>query len=119
MLVITTPNIKSLYGFTKIVFDLVGKILNIFRKKRKVKKHPYDVWKTQEEVLFILRKNDFLIREKMGICFIPGHLTCKLPNFFKNKLVTIVYPLEEKIKRKITSYGYSIGISALKCTCAT
>jgi len=111
LLVITTPNMKSLYGLTKIVFNL---FIKTFRKTQKREEHPYDIWKTQKEVLFILRKNDFEIKEKRGICFIPGHLTYKLSNNLKKKLVRIVNPLEKKIESKLTSYGYMIGISAIK-----
>jgi len=112
LLVITTPNMKSLYGLTKITFDFVGKIFNIFIKKRKIKKHPYDIWKTQIEVLKVMRKNGFIVKNKMGICFILGHWTYKLPNFLKKKLVKFIDSIENKIKNNLTSYGYIIGISA-------
>lgn len=110
LLVITTPNKKSLYGSTKIIFGLIGKILRALGRGSREPKHPYDVWKTQKEVLSVLRKNNFKIKEKRGICFIPGQWTYFLPSRLKKLLVRLIDPVEEQIRKKLTPWGYMIGI---------
>ena len=60
-LVITTPNWHSLYGLSRKLFtkpfNLLFRFLRfILRKEGNPTEHPYDKWKTQKEVLEVLKK---------------------------------------------------------------
>jgi len=109
-LVITTPNWYSLYGFTRKLFDLFSFIL----RKKSVPSHPYDEWKTQKEVINVLKKHGIEIDRTIGICFIPGHLTYSLPKGSKEMVVKLSSYIEKMLKNKLTGKGYMIGISAIK-----
>lgn len=105
-LVVTTPNRHSLYGFTKKLTDslrLVGITL-----------HPYDEWKTQNEVTTILERCDMVVDKKIGICFIPGVLTYLLPRGAKKLVVKISSQIEKRLRSRFTGKGYMIGLHAVK-----
>lgn len=105
-IVITTPNRHSLYGVTKKLTDslrLIGITI-----------HPYDQWKTQNEVTTILERYDMLVDKKIGICFIPGVLTYLLPRGAKKLIVKISSQLEKRLRSKFTGKGYMIGLHAVK-----
>lgn len=105
-LVITTPNRHSLYGFTKKLTDLLGLV--------GITLHPYDKWKTQNEVTTILEKYDMVVDKKLGICFIPGVLTYLLPKGAKKLVVKISSQMEKRLRSKFTGKGYMIGLHAIK-----
>lgn len=107
-LVITTPNWRSLYGITRKLFEFVTAI-----RKKKLS-HPYDEWKTQKEVISVLEKNGMVINKKVGICFIPGHLTYMLPSNLKKLIVKLSLSIENKVRDTLTGAGYCIGVSAIK-----
>lgn len=109
-LVITTPNWHSLYGITRKLLDFVGYVL----RKKNTYAHPYDEWKTQKEVINVLEKHGVVINKKIGICFIPGHLTYFLPTKFKEIVVRLSFSIENKFRNSLTGKGYNIGVSATK-----
>ncbi|HUV42530.1 MAG TPA: methyltransferase domain-containing protein [Patescibacteria group bacterium] len=113
LFVITTPNKISMYGLTRNIFGVVRKSLGFFGVKVG-KKHPYDVWKTQGEVVSVLKKSGFEVKQKKGICFIPGQWTYLLPNFCKELLVRTTGQIEPRINSKLSRYGYSLAVSAQK-----
>jgi demethylmenaquinone methyltransferase/2-methoxy-6-polyprenyl-1,4-benzoquinol methylase len=83
-LILTTPNLLSLYGLQKpIVERVAGGVV------------PYDSWKTWSELRDALN-DGFVIEETYGACILPGHIS----HFF-SKLVRymIVYLLriEERL----------------------
>lgn len=97
-LVITTPNWHSLNGLLRILFGIVCFIL---RKKRR---HPYDKWKTQREVINVLKKNNFKVDGKIGICFVP-FVTYYFPKNLKRYVVRLVTPIEKKARYKLNKWG--------------
>jgi len=105
-LVITTPNRHSLYGFTKKLTDLLRFAGITF--------HPYDEWKTQNEVMMILEKYDMLVDKKIGICFIPSALTYFLPKRAKKLVVRISSQIEKRLRSRFTGKGYMIGLRAIR-----
>lgn len=107
-LVITTPNRQSLYGINRRMLDFILALLKIRSP------HPCDEWKTQKELVRILRKHKLKTSKKVGICFIPGHWTYLLPKFLKKIVVGLTRPVEEKIRYRITGRGYMIGLSSIK-----
>lgn len=109
-LVITTPNNHSFYGLTRRLVDFFLKLLGISRK------HPFDEWKTQEEVIGILSYNEIKTEKKIGICFIPGQLTYRLPLFCKRMIVNVCFILEKRVRWSLNRYGYNIGLSGRKMT---
>lgn len=105
-LVITTPNRHSLYGFTKKLTDslrFVGITL-----------HPYDEWKTQNEVIMVFERYNMSLDKKLGICFIPGALTHFLPRGAKKLIVKIFSQIEKHLRSKFTGKGYMIGLRCFK-----
>ncbi len=106
-LVITTPNKKSVYRITKTIRDLIMKL-----QRKSI--HPYDKWKTQDELIKILLDNNIKIEKKIGVCFLPGHLAYVLPNILKRFVTKIIYKIEKRIRYKATANGYNLAISGLK-----
>ena len=107
-LVITTPNWHSLYGLTR---KLLNFVIAVLRKKNS---HPYDEWKTQKEVMNVLKKQGMAIDRNIGICFIPGHLTYMLPPILKRVIIKLSFSIENKVRNVFTGKGYNIGVSAIK-----
>ncbi|MFA6186034.1 MAG: methyltransferase domain-containing protein [Phycisphaerae bacterium] len=106
-LVISTPNRRSWYGFDRYV--IWEKLL------RKKWRHPYDAWKTFEELLHTLDSNGFKIVSVGGICYLPGFLiSYHLPKIMKKGLVWLVKKLEPWLSKKMPKNGYSIAIKAVK-----
>lgn len=109
-LVITTPNWQSLYGLTRKLFGVAKLIL----RKKNMRYHAYDKWKTQKEVIDILERYGFEIKSKIGICFIPGFTAYMLPEILKKITVELSFIIENKVRNTLAGNGYSIGISAIK-----
>ncbi len=109
-LVITTPNMISMYGLQRILLDYIFKVL--FKKIRR-QQHPYDVWKRFGEVRGVLDRNNFRVKERLASCYLPGMLTYFLPRPMKKVLVMIVAPFED-IVRGTGRFGYTLGLSAEK-----
>lgn len=113
ILVITTPNWYSLYGINRLILEGIREFIKLIKPIKKT--HPYDKWKTQKEVIKALEENGFKINQKIGICFIPGHiLTYGRANKFKESIVRITYFFEKRLNKIFTKNGYMIGISGMK-----
>lgn len=106
-LVITTPNKRSIYRITKIIRNLMMRLL---RKGI----HPYDEWKTQDEVIEVLQDNNIKVDKKIGVCYLPGHSVRVLPNILKRVVTKIIYKVEKRIRYKATDKGYNLAISGIK-----
>jgi len=111
ILVITTPNWNSLYGMNR-------KLIEFFQKLFRLKAwggHPFDEWKTFDELEKIMRDNGFRIEKRLGICYLPGFSFGQfIPNFLKRIIVRIVNLIEIKIRSVAFKWGYGIGIQAQK-----
>lgn len=110
VLLITTPNWRSLYGITRKLLDFIRSVL----RKKSTHSHPYDEWKTQKEVINALEVHGMVINKKVGICFIPGHLTYMFPPILKRLVVKLSFSIENKVRDTLTGKGYNIGVSATK-----
>jgi ubiquinone biosynthesis O-methyltransferase len=108
-LVITTPNRRSLYGFDRYVIS--EKILK--RKSR----HPYDAWKTFNELASALNNNGFKIVSFSGVCYIPGSLVPgNIPKILKKLVVFLIGRLEPWLSKILPKNGYILAIKAVKTT---
>jgi ubiquinone biosynthesis O-methyltransferase len=106
-LVITTPNRRSIYGFDRYVIR--EKLL-----KRKWP-HPYDSWKTFDELASALNSNGFTITSFSGVCYIPGSLVPRcIPKIIKKLLVTVGGTLEGLLSKMFPKNGYILAIKAVK-----
>jgi ubiquinone biosynthesis O-methyltransferase len=106
-LVVTTPNRHSWYGFDRYI--ICDKILRIKSH------HPYDAWKTFDEISFVLNNNGLEIANCAGICYIPGSLVpYRLPKIMAKPLVRLVSLLEPWLSRTFPKSGYSIAVKAIK-----
>lgn len=106
-LVITTPNRRSIYGFDRYVI----------REKflRRNWPHPYDSWKTFDELVSALNNNGFTITSFTGACYIPGSLVPRcFPKIMKKLLVTIGGIFESSLSRMLPKNGYILAIKAVK-----
>lgn len=111
-LVVTTPNRHSLYGFDRyIVWE------KLLRRKHQ---HPYDAWKTFDDIASVLNNNGFEIVNCAGICYIPGYLVpYRLPKIMAKPLVRLVSLLEPWLSKTFPKSGYSIAVKAIKKTAAS
>lgn len=106
-LVVTTPNRRSLYGFDRYV---IGEKL-IRRKSR----HPYDAWKTFDELTSALDDNGLKINSFSGVCYMPGSIiSYRLPKIMKKLLVIVVGKLEPWLSKIFPKNGYLLAIKAIK-----
>ena len=106
-IVITTPNKSSMYATNKLYSFVVTKI------KRK-SGHPFDEWKTEKEIVEVLADNGIKIEKKVGICFLPGVFAYKSPKALKNIIVKITSNIEKRVRWKLHTHGYMLGISGIK-----
>lgn len=107
-MVITTPNWYSLNGLIRALFGIVRFI------RRKKRRHPYDKWKTQREVINVLKRNGFKVDGKIGICFFNTLTYFHFPMSLKREGVRLITPIEKKVRYKLSRWGYGIGVSAAK-----
>ena len=106
-LVITTPNRRSIYGFDRYVLHQT--------LLRRTWHHPYDAWKTFNELASALDNNGFTIVSISGICYIPGFfISYRLPGIMKKVLVGFVGTLEPYLSRLLPKNGYLLAIKATK-----
>ena len=107
LLVITTPNRQSMYGFDRYV--IYGKLL------KKTWSHPYDAWKTFDELVSALNNSGFRVVSFSGICYIPGFvIPYRLPTVLKRLLVFFVGGLEQWLSKILPKNGYMLAIKAVK-----
>lgn len=106
-LVITTPNRRSLYGFDRYIIRT-----KLLRQKWP---HPYDSWKTFDELVSALGNNGFTIVKCLGGCYIPGSLVPRrLPKILKRLLVAFAGVIEVPLSKILPKNGYILGIKAVK-----
>lgn len=106
-LVITTPNRRSLYGFDRYIIR--EKLL------RMKSAHPYDAWKTFDELATALNNNGFAIAGFSGGCYIPGSLLPRwTPKIIKRVLVSVGRVSENWLSRVFPRNGYILAIKATK-----
>lgn len=112
ILALTTPNRMSLYGFAR---PFTGAV-HLYRSLRGVKseRHPHDEWKNQESVLDRLTASGTEVDVKLGVCFIPSHVTYLLPPQLKTMLVSVVARFENRLRWRLSGFGYMIALSAIK-----
>lgn len=117
-LVMTTPNRRSLYGLYRKYEELKEGFLRLFgidgNARARIHHHPYDEWKTQTEVIKILTERGITIHKKVGICFLPSHLTYQLSYSRKRLCTKLIWYVEKKIRYRLHDKGYMIGISGIK-----
>ncbi len=107
-LVISTPNCRSLYGFDRyIVWE------KMFRKKWN---HPFDKWRSMDQLCSMLERHAFQVVKRKGVCYIPGFiLTYFLPWKLAQKLlIKCVDVVEPVMARLFPRYGYLLCVTAVK-----
>lgn len=104
ILLITTPNIYSLYGLTRLFYEnTIGW------------SHPFDQWKNYWALKKELSKIGFEIEEVRGACYLPGLLSYnqRVKRFLIPLLLSMKH-IEERISKNFffKYFGYMI---AVKC----
>lgn len=106
-LVLTTPNRRSWYGLDRYVLfeGLLGRPW----------KHPFDRWKTFDEVSRAVRAAGLRLRRVLGACYLPGFiLSYALPTPMKRALVRVVERYENTTAQLAPRSGYMLAICAVK-----
>lgn len=106
-LVITTPNRRSWYGLDRYVLfeGLLGRPW----------KHPFDRWKTFDEVSRAVRACGLRLRRMLGACYLPGFmLSYTLPAPMKRALVRLAARFENTLAQLAPRSGYMLAICAVK-----
>ncbi len=114
VLVITTPNMNSMYGINRKLYEGALRIL----PSRYKSYHPYDEWKRPKELMKILLRHKFVIDECQGACFLPGFSfgSRYLPIIFKNLIIKFTSMIEPSLKDKAANWGYMFGIRGISIT---
>jgi len=110
-LVITTPNMHSMYGVQRVLLDYAHAIFRGGPHRRAA--HPYDAWKTRSEVVSTLRQIGFRVERQVGLCYLPGELAYALPYRWKERILRLSAVLERLFRRTGVG-GYMMGILAIK-----
>jgi ubiquinone biosynthesis O-methyltransferase len=106
-LVITTPNRRSWYGFDRYI--IYEKLL------RSNWGHPYDAWKTFNELASVINENGLDMVGFAGVCYMPGFfISYHLPRIMKRVLVTLVRAMEGRLSKMFPKNGYLLAIKAIK-----
>ncbi len=111
--VVTTPNRISMYGYVEPISDAVKPLL-VRLGLTKPSDHPYDEWKTQEEVVSELQRLGIRVDERIGVCFVPSQATYLLPRAAQSGLIRLVSRVEDHIRYRLHGVGYLIGVSGVK-----
>lgn len=106
ILVITTPNRRSWYGFDRYV--LLERLLRIRWK------HPFDEWKTRDEVASALSDAGMRLETVAGVCYAPGILTYRLPRVIQRGIVGMTSLIERSFSRMLAAHGYMLALRAVK-----
>ena len=107
-LVLSTPNRRSWYGFDRYVVWQ-----GLFRKRWN---HPYDNWRTLDEVGDLLEQHGFDVSARQTVCFVPGFLlTYRLPSTsLQASLARSVGRAEPRLRRLAPRSGYLLTVTAIK-----
>lgn len=111
VLVLTTPNWRSLYGLNRKIVEVVQGLAG----KKPWGGHPFDEWKQPAEVKTCVESIGFSIERWIGICYLPG-FTMKqiLPNGAKRLAIGAIGRIEGRLRQIAPRWGYGIGIRARK-----
>lgn len=108
MLVLSTPNPKSWYGFDRywIWERVLGKKWN----------HPFDQWRTMSDLISMVERKGFKVEKKAGACYVPGFLGTYffLPGIFQKMVLGGVRMIEPAASKRIPQYGYMVCTAATK-----
>lgn len=112
-LAITTPNQFSLYGFVR---PFASSVMGLYKAVMRTEydKHPHDVWMNQDVLISRLNQLGAKVDKRIGICFIPSQLSYVLPRPAKTFLVKATSLVEPFGRYRWDSFGYMIGVSAVK-----
>jgi SAM-dependent methyltransferase len=105
-LIVTTPNVLSMYGLTRYpARAILGS------------RHPYDRWKNYFTLKKALTQSGFRISAVRGICYLAGDLSYYQPF----KAITILFlGIVSRVERRLTRLwpfkylGYSVAIKGIK-----
>ena len=106
-LVLSTPNRASWYGFDRYVLwtKMLGMTWN----------HPFDHWRTMDEVCQLLREHGFHVVVTGTVCYVPGFvLTYFLPRLVQRAIVAGVRKWEPVAALLAPRYGYLSVVMAKK-----
>ncbi|HCU79854.1 MAG TPA: hypothetical protein DGN60_01670, partial [Chloroflexi bacterium] len=108
ILVLSTPNPKSWYGFDRYVIWE-----RILRKKWP---HPYDRWRSIKQLLRMTDQNGFMTVHKTGACYVPGFLITYfvLSGFLQRLLLRFVRIVEPVFSRMLPQYAYMVCVAVIK-----
>ena len=107
ILVLSTPNRRSWYGFDRYV--LWSHVL------RKRWNHPYDNWRSVSELRALVERHGFHVQSAASACYIPGFLlTYRLPRILQALVVSIVRRGERLASRAARGSGYTLLVRADK-----
>ncbi len=108
ILVLSTPNPKSWYGFDRYVIWE-----RILRKKWP---HPHDRWRSIKQLLRMTDQNGFMTVHKTGACYVPGFLVTYfvLPGFLQRLLLRFVRIVEPVFSRMLPQYAYMVCVAVIK-----
>lgn len=108
LLVLSTPNLKSWYGFDRYV--LWEKVL------RKQWDHPYDDWRSMDDLVSMAEQKGFKVARKLGACYVPGFLVpyFVLPGFLQRLLLKGIRLIEPFAARRLPQYGYMVCVAVIK-----
>lgn len=108
LLVLSTPNPKSWYGFDRyIVWE------KILRRKWN---HPFDQWRSMRELVAMIERAGFKPATKAGACYVPGFLVTYfgLPRFVQRLLLKGVGGIEPIAAKILPQNGYMVCMAAIK-----
>jgi ubiquinone biosynthesis O-methyltransferase len=108
-LIITTPNREGWYGFDRYV------IYEVIQRRRWRENHPFDEWKTYNELKSAICDYGLKIEICEGICYLPGFFVpYKLPRIAQKILVKFVNIVEPLFSKILPTNGYMVAIKAVK-----
>lgn len=108
-LVLSTPNRSSWYGFDRYI------VWN--RLLRREWNHPFDRWRTIEELSRLLEDQGFAISLRRTVCYVPGFLlTYFVPAPAQRLIAAAVRPCEMVASRLAPRHGYLLVVTATKAT---
>jgi glycosyltransferase involved in cell wall biosynthesis/ubiquinone/menaquinone biosynthesis C-methylase UbiE len=103
--VITVPNRRSLKGIKKGYNSIVNKVLN------RCDLHPYDEWKTRNELKATLQDSGLMVKEELGVDFVPR---CFKSHLLNKILIAAFGALEAKVRRSLPGWGNTLAVTAVK-----
>ena len=107
VLVISTPNRRSWYGF-----DRYGVWTGLLRRRWN---HPFDNWRTMRELRSLLEHDGFTLSSTTTTCYLPGFLaTYFLPRPLQSAVVIAATALAPLVSKLAPANGYLLVATAIK-----